>query len=60
MDREPNAYEIGAMYIYGEDYIRKGMNAIDYFRSLSSQDRALVTRMVDAILAASRAEGAPR
>ena len=51
--REPNAYEIGAMYLYGEDYARTGMSAVDYFRrKLSSQDQMRVMEMVDRIRAA--------
>ena len=51
-DRELNKYEVGAMWVYGDDYSISRLSATQFWQQLSHNRKRVIVDMIDEILAA--------
>ena len=54
--RELTKCEVAAMWFYHDDYARRGIGAVEYWKQLDESGKCLMREMVAAILMAKRAE----
>ena len=57
MDRPLTSAEVAAMWLYGAEYAKSGLSAIDYYKQLSNSRRAVVADFVEQMRDAFAREG---
>jgi hypothetical protein len=50
---KPNRWEHAAMWLYGDEYAKFGLSAVDFYKRLPDDKKNLVITMVNSILDAS-------